>query len=108
MRQFADLPVKNIHILWRTSIQSILTLRVDAGDRMSNLTIRLNPEEKGRLKTWSAVRGASATDSIKALVAADMEVGMHMSALPLGFAKMKRPLPKKHSGSKRAVSRGPI
>ena len=43
--------------------------------RMSNLTIRLNPEEKARLKAWAAVRGVSTTDYIKALVAADMAAG---------------------------------
>lgn len=42
---------------------------------MGNLTIRLNPEEKARLKAWAAVRGASTTDYIKALVAADMAAG---------------------------------
>ena len=42
---------------------------------MSNLTIRLNPEEKARLKAWAAARGASATEYIKALVAADMAAG---------------------------------
>ena len=31
-----------------------------------------------------------------------------MSALPLSFAQMKRPFPKKQSKSKRAVSRGLI
>ncbi len=42
---------------------------------MSSLTIRLNPEEKARLKAWAAVRGASTTEYIKALVAADMAAG---------------------------------
>ena len=52
-----------------------MLVRIDAGGRMSNLTIRLNPEEKARLKAWAAVRGASATEYIKALVAADMAAG---------------------------------
>jgi len=38
---------------------------------MSNLTIRLNPEEKVRVKAWAA----DTTDYIKALVAADMAAG---------------------------------
>ena len=42
---------------------------------MSNLTIRLNPEEKARVRAWAAARGVSAPDCIKALVAADMEGG---------------------------------
>ncbi|MFG6569478.1 hypothetical protein [Sulfitobacter sp. 1A13679] len=42
---------------------------------MGNLTIRLNPEEKARLKAWAAVRGVSTTEYIKALVAADMAAG---------------------------------
>lgn len=42
---------------------------------MSNLTIRLNPDEKAQLKAWAAVRGASTTYYIKALVAADMAAG---------------------------------
>ncbi len=43
--------------------------------RMSNLTIRLNPEEKARLKAWAAVRGVSTTEYIKTLVGADMGAG---------------------------------
>lgn len=69
------LPGQSIHILRRTSIQAILTLRVDAGGRMSNLTIRLNPEEKARVRAWAAARGVSAPEYIKALVAADMAAG---------------------------------
>lgn len=42
---------------------------------MSNLTIRLNPEEKARPKAWAAVRGASTTEYIKATVATDMAAG---------------------------------
>ena len=42
---------------------------------MSNLTIRLDPDEKSQLKAWAKVRGASTTDYIKALVAADMAAG---------------------------------
>ena len=43
--------------------------------RMSNLTIRLDPVEKSQLKAWAKVKGASTTDYIKALVAADMAAG---------------------------------
>ncbi|MGR3570709.1 hypothetical protein [Brevirhabdus sp.] len=42
---------------------------------MSNLTIRMDPVEKDRLKAWAAVRGTSASDYIKDLVARDMAVG---------------------------------
>ncbi|KKL82114.1 hypothetical protein LCGC14_1987980, partial [marine sediment metagenome] len=42
---------------------------------MSNLTIRLDPDEKAHLKAWAKVKGASTTDYIKALVAADMAAG---------------------------------
>ena len=42
---------------------------------MSNLTIRLDPDEKAQLKAWAKVRGASTTEYIKALVAADMAAG---------------------------------
>ena len=50
-------------------------MRRVTGGRMSNLTIRLNPDEKAQLKAWAAVRGANTTDYIKALVAADMAAG---------------------------------
>lgn len=53
----------------------LLLVRFDAGGRMSNLTIRLNLEEKARLKAWAAVRGANPTEYIKAFVAADMAAG---------------------------------
>lgn len=42
---------------------------------MTNLTIRMDPQEKDKLMAWAAVRGASATDYIKQLVAADMASG---------------------------------
>ena len=42
---------------------------------MTNLTIRMNPQEKDRLMAWASVRGTSATDYIKRLVAADMANG---------------------------------
>lgn len=42
---------------------------------MTNLTIRMEPEEKERLMAWAAVRGTTATDYIKRLVAADMASG---------------------------------
>lgn len=42
---------------------------------MSNLTIRLDPLEKARLKAWAAVKGKNTTDYIKVLVAADMATG---------------------------------
>lgn len=42
---------------------------------MSNLTIRMNPQEKDELMAWAAVRGTSATEYIKRLVAADMATG---------------------------------
>ena len=42
---------------------------------MSNLTIRMEPEEKERLMAWAAVRGTNATDYIKGLVAADIAAG---------------------------------
>lgn len=42
---------------------------------MANLTIRIDPEEKERLMAWVAIRGTSATEYIKKLVAADMANG---------------------------------
>lgn len=39
---------------------------------MSNLTIRMDAAEKDRLMAWAAVRGTSATEYIKGLIAADM------------------------------------
>jgi post-segregation antitoxin (ccd killing protein) len=39
---------------------------------MSNLTIRMDPQEKRKLTAWAEARGASVTDYIKRLVAADM------------------------------------
>ncbi|TGD41400.1 hypothetical protein EEB11_18650 [Pseudotabrizicola sediminis] len=42
---------------------------------MSNLTIRMDRQEKDKLMAWAAVRGTSATDYIKRLVAADMAAG---------------------------------
>lgn len=42
---------------------------------MSNLTLRMDPEEKDRLMAWAAIRGTNATDYIKGLVAADMAAG---------------------------------
>lgn len=42
---------------------------------MTNLTIRMDPREKERLMAWAALRGTSATEYIKGLVAADMARG---------------------------------
>ena len=42
---------------------------------VTNLTIRMDPREKARLMAWAAVRGKSATEYIKALVAADIATG---------------------------------
>jgi post-segregation antitoxin (ccd killing protein) len=42
---------------------------------MSNLTIRMDPQEKRELMAWAGVRGTSVTDYIKQLVAADMVAG---------------------------------
>jgi post-segregation antitoxin (ccd killing protein) len=42
---------------------------------MTNLTIRMDPQEKDRLMAWAAVRGTSATEYIKGLIAADMASG---------------------------------
>ena len=42
---------------------------------MTNLTIRMDPEEKAELMAWAAVRGTNVTDYIKRLVAADMATG---------------------------------
>jgi hypothetical protein len=42
---------------------------------MSNLTLRMDPDEKERLMAWAALRGTTATDYIKGLVAADMAAG---------------------------------
>lgn len=42
---------------------------------MSNLTIRMSPQEKERLIAWAAGKGTTVTDYIKTLVAADMEAG---------------------------------
>lgn len=72
---------------------------------MSNLTIRLNPEKEARLKAWAAVRGASTTEYIKALVAADMAAGNAHERAAAWFRENEA---KKQSGAKRAVSRGTI
>lgn len=42
---------------------------------MSNLTIRMNPQEKRELAAWAETKGASITDYIKRLVADDMAAG---------------------------------
>lgn len=42
---------------------------------MTNLTIRMDPQEKDRLMAWAAIRGTNTTDYIKGLVAADMAAG---------------------------------
>lgn len=42
---------------------------------MSNLTIRMNPREKRELAAWAEMKGASVTDYIKGLVAADRAAG---------------------------------
>lgn len=42
---------------------------------MTNLTLRMEPEEKRRLMAWAALRGRTATEYIKGLVAADMAAG---------------------------------
>ncbi len=42
---------------------------------MSNLTIRMDKKEKSALMAWAAMRGTTATDYIKRLIAADMESG---------------------------------
>jgi len=42
---------------------------------MTNLTLRMDPEEKERLMAWVAIKGTSATEYIKGLVAADMANG---------------------------------
>lgn len=42
---------------------------------MSNLTIRMDPQEKDKLMAWAAIRGTSVTEYIKRLVAADMAAG---------------------------------
>ncbi len=42
---------------------------------MTNLTIRMDPKEKEALMAWAAVRGTSATEYIKGLIAADMSAG---------------------------------
>lgn len=42
---------------------------------MSNLTIRMNAQEKRELAAWAEMRGASVTDYIKRLISADMAAG---------------------------------
>ena len=42
---------------------------------MSNLTIRMDVQEKEALAAWAAVRGKTVTDYIKQLVADDMASG---------------------------------
>ena len=42
---------------------------------MSNLTIRMDQQEKDRLMAWAAVKGTSTTEYIKQLIAADMAAG---------------------------------
>ena len=66
---------KHIRNLKRTDIRCISLVHNDAGGLMSNLTIRLHPDEKAQLKAWAAARGTSTTDYIKTLVAADMAAG---------------------------------
>lgn len=39
---------------------------------MSNLTIRMDPDEKRQLTIWAAEKGVTVTEYIKGLVAADM------------------------------------
>jgi hypothetical protein len=46
-----------------------------AKDSMANLTIRMDPQEKGGLMAWGASDGTNATDYVKAVVAADMAAG---------------------------------
>ena len=42
---------------------------------MSNLTIRMDPQEKRELAAWAETQGASVTDYIKRLIADDMAAG---------------------------------
>lgn len=42
---------------------------------MSNLTIRMDPQEKRELAAWAEMKGASVTEYIKQLVADDMAAG---------------------------------
>jgi hypothetical protein len=42
---------------------------------MSNLTIRMNPQEKRALSAWAEMKGESVTEYIKRLVADDMATG---------------------------------
>ena len=42
---------------------------------MTNLTIRMAPQEKDKLTAWAAVKGTSVTDCFKQLDAADMAAG---------------------------------
>lgn len=42
---------------------------------MSNLTIRMNPQEKRQLAAWAELKGTSVTEYIKRLVAEDMAAG---------------------------------
>lgn len=42
---------------------------------MSNLTIRMNPQEKRELAAWAEAKGTNVTDYIKRLIADDMATG---------------------------------
>ena len=42
---------------------------------MTNLTIRMDPQEKDKLKAWATIKGTSATEYVKRLIAADMAAG---------------------------------
>lgn len=42
---------------------------------MTNFTIRMDQQEKDRLMAWVAVKGTTATEYVKGLIAADMASG---------------------------------
>ncbi|WP_143710409.1 hypothetical protein [Tabrizicola sp. TH137] len=42
---------------------------------MSNLTIRMDPQEKLALAAWAEMKGESVTEYIKRLIASDMAAG---------------------------------
>lgn len=56
---------------------------------MSNLTIRMDPQEKDKLMAWAAVKGTSATEYIKRLVAADMAAGNSQDRAAAWFRENK-------------------
>jgi len=54
---------------------------------MTNLTIRIDAQEKDKLMAWAAIRGVSTTEYIKSLVAADMATGSPQERAAVWFSE---------------------